>query len=178
MQERLNFLGIAGEVMSCDLLPSETLGAHYQGDVFDVLDYPWDMMIAHPPCTHLAVSGARHFAEKKLDGRQYAGASFFMRLVRQSEHIPMRAFENPVCIISSLWRKPNQIIQPWEHGHGETKAICLWLEGLPLLRPSNVVSGREPRIHHMPPSKDRGKLRSRFFEGIASAMAHQWIRQD
>jgi hypothetical protein len=129
-------------------------------------------MIAHPPCTHLSVSGARHFAEKRQDGRQQAAASFFMMLARAP--IPRIAIENPVCIMSGLWRKPDQIIQPWQFGHGETKATCLWLKGLPKLRPTSIVEGREARIHKMPPSEDRWKLRSTTFAGIAEAMADQW----
>jgi len=160
--------------MSCDLLPTDAPGPHYQGDVFDVIDYPWDLMIAHPPCTDLSVSGAKHFAAKRLVGRQQAGASFFMALVRRSAHIPMVAIENPVCVMSRLYRKPDQIIQPWQFGHGETKATCLWLKGLPPLKPTNIVEGRENRIHRMPSSPDRWKERSKTFEGIAAAMANQW----
>ena len=163
------------DAMSCDLLPAETPGQHYQGDVRDVLDYPWDLMIAHPPCTHLSVSGARHFAEKRMDGRQQSAVSFFMALARAP--IPKIAIENPVCIMSSMWRKPDQIIQPWQFGHGETKATCLWLKGLLPLRPTDVVEGRENRIHRMPPSVDRWKERSRTFQGIAEAMAEQWGRE-
>ena len=162
------------EAMSCDLLPTDVPGPHYQGNVFDVIDYPFDLMIAHPPCTHLSVSGSRHFAAKKMDGRQQAAVSFFMRIVRQSAHIPMTAIENPVCIMSSMYRKPDQIIQPWQFGHGETKATCLWLKGLPLLQPTNIVEGREARIHRMPPSPDRWKERSKTFQGIADAFARQW----
>lgn len=168
------FIKRGHEAVSCDLLPTDAPGPHYHGDLFDVIDYPWDLMIAHPPCTHLAVSGARHFDEKKLDGRQYAAVSFFMRLVRRTAHIPRVAIENPVCVMSSLWRKPDQIIQPWQFGHGETKATCLWLRGLPPLKPTNIVEGRESRIHKMPPSDDRWKLRSETYEGIANAMADQW----
>lgn len=162
------------EAMSCDLLPTNEPGPHYQGDLFDVIDYPWDMLIAHPPCTHLAVSGSRHFADKKMDGRQQAAVSFFMQIVRRSAHIPRVAIENPVCIMSSMWRKPDQTIQPWMFGHGETKATCLWLKGLPKLRPTDIVEGREARIHKMPPSADRWKLRSETYPGIAQAMADQW----
>ena len=168
------FIRSGHDAMSCDLLPTDSPGPHYHGDVFDVIDYPWDLMIAHPPCTHLSVSGSRHFAVKKLDGRQQAAVSFFMRLIRQSAHIPMVAIENPVCIMSSLYRKPDQIIQPWQFGHGETKATCLWLKGLTLLQPTNIVEGREARIHRMPPSPDRWKERSKTFQGIADAMASQW----
>jgi hypothetical protein len=166
------FIALGHDAMSCDLLPTDVDGPHYQGDVRDVFDYPWDLMIAHPPCTHLSVSGARHFAEKQQDGRQQAAASFFMMLARAP--IPRIAIENPVCIMSSLWRKSDQIIQPWQFGHGETKATCLWLKGLPKLRPTSIVEGREARIHKMPPSEDRWKLRSTTFAGIAEAMADQW----
>ena len=144
------------------------------GDIFDVIDYPWDLAIMHPPCTHTAVSGAKHFAAKRLDGRQYAGISFIMALVRRSMHIPCVAIEQPVSILSSLWRKPDQIIQPWQFGHGETKATCLWLRGLPLLVPTNVVDGREARIHKMAPSDDRAEKRSETFAGVAEAFASQW----
>lgn len=163
------------DAMSCDLLPSETEGQHYQGDVRDVLDYPWDLMVAHPPCTHLSVSGARHFEAKRMDGRQQVAVSFFMLLARAP--IPRIAIENPVCVMSSLWRKPDQVIQPWQFGHGETKATCLWLKGLPRLQPTQIVDGREARIHRMPPSAERWKERSRTFVGIAAAMASQWGRE-
>ena len=162
------------EAMSCDLLPTDAPGPHYQGDVFDVIDYPWDLMIAHPPCTHLAVSGSRHFKTKRIDGRQQASVSFFMALHRRSAHIQRVAIENPVCIMSSMWRKPDQIIQPWQFGHGETKATCLWLKGLPPLKPTDIVDGREARIHRLPPTADRWKIRSETYTGIARAMADQW----
>lgn len=168
------FAKLGHEAVSCDLLPTESLGSHYMGDLFDVIDYPWDLAIFHPPCTDIAVSGSRHFEQKKLDGRQYAAVSFFMQIVRRSAHIPKLAIENPVCIMSSLYRKPDQIIQPWMFGHGETKATCLWLKNLPLLIPTNVVPGRDARIHKMPPSKDRWKLRSLTYQGVADAMASQW----
>ena len=170
------FLRGGHEAMSCDIIETESPGPHYKGDLFDVIDYPWDLAIFHPPCTHLSVSGSRHFAEKKMDGRQQAAVSFFMRIIRQSAHIPKVAIENPVCIMSSLYRKPDQIIQPWMFGHGETKATCLWLKGLPLLTPTEIVEGREARIHRMPPSADRWKERSRTFQGIADATASQWGR--
>lgn len=166
------FIARGHDAMSCDLLPTERPGPHYRGDVRDVLDYPWDMAIFHPPCTDLSVSGARHFAAKRMDGRQQASASFFLKLAKCE--IPKIAIENPVCIMSTLWRRPDQIIQPWMFGHGETKATCLWLIGLPPLRATNVVHGREARIHKMPPSADRGKLRSQTYQGIADAMADQW----
>lgn len=166
------FLAAGHEAMSCDLLPTEAPGPHYQGDVRDLLHYPWDLMIGHPPCTHLSVSGARHFEAKRLDGRQQAAVSFFMELARAP--IPMIAIENPVCVMSSLYRKPDQVLQPWQFGHPETKATCLWLKNLPLMRPTDIVEGREARIHRMPPSPDRWKLRSATYPGIARAMATQW----
>jgi hypothetical protein len=166
------FLKVGHEAMSCDLLPTDVPGPHYQGDVRDVLDYPWDLMIAHPPCTDLSVSGARHFPAKQKNGRQQASASFFLSMAKAE--IRRIAIENPVCIMSSLWRKPDQVIQPWQFGHGETKATCLWLKGLPKLTPTNIVAGRENRIHRMPPSPDRWKERSKTFQGIADAMAAQW----
>ena len=159
--------------MSCDLLPTDAAGPHYEGSLFDVIDYPWDLMIAHPPCTHLAVSGSRHFDAKRMDGRQQSAVAFFMQLVRRSEHIKRVAIENPVCVMSSLYRKPDQVIQPWMFGHGETKATCLWLKNLPKLLPTEIVEGREQRIHMMPPSADRWKLRSETYLGIATAMAEQ-----
>lgn len=168
------FRALGHDAISCDLLPTDAPGPHYQGDVRDLLDYPFDLLIAHPPCTHLSVSGARHFEEKRLDGRQQASASFFLNLARASiQHV---AIENPVCVMSSLWRKPDQVIQPWQFGHGETKATCLWLKNLPPLKPTAVVEGREQRIHKMPPSPDRWKERSKTFPGIAAAMAEQWSK--
>lgn len=166
------FIARGHDALSCDLLPTEAPGPHYQGDVRDVLDYPWDVMIAHPPCTDLSVSGARHFAAKRMDGRQQASASFFMMLAKAD--IPCIAIENPVCIMSSLWRRPDQVLHPWQHGHGETKATCLWLKGLPPLAPTNIVPGREARVHRMPPGPDRWKKRSATYPGIAAAMADQW----
>lgn len=166
------FIARGHDALSCDLLPTEAPGPHYQGDVRDVLDYPWDVMIAHPPCTDLSVSGARHFAAKRMDGRQQASASFFMMLAKAD--IPCIAIENPVCIMSSLWRRPDQVLHPWQHGHGETKATCLWLKGLPPLVPTDIVPGREARVHRMPPGPDRWKKRSATYPGIAAAMADQW----
>lgn len=168
------FIRMGHDAMSCDILPTDKPGPHYQGDLFDVIDYPWDLAIFHPPCTHLSVSGSRHFEAKRMDGRQQAAVSFFMRIVRASAHIPKTGIENPVCIMSSLYRKPDQIIQPWQFGHGETKATCLWLKGLPLLVPTDIVEGREERIHRMPPSPTRWKERSKTFSGVATAMAKQW----
>ena len=156
--------------MSCDLLPSESPGLHYQGDVMDILNLDWNLMIAHPPCTHLAVSGSRWFKDKQQEQQE---ALEFVRVLMESP-IPMIALENPVSIISSRIRKPDQIIQPWQFGHGETKATCLWLKGLPKLVPTDVVEGREARVHRMPPGPNRWKERSRTFQGIAEAMATQW----
>lgn len=166
------FIARGHDAVSCDLLPTEAPGPHYQGDVRDVLDYPWDLAVFHPPCTDLSVSGARHFAAKRMDGRQQASASFFMMLAKAD--IPCIAIENPVCIMSSLWRKPDCVLQPWQFGHGETKATCLWLKGLPPLIPTNIVAGRDARVHRMPPSPDRWKKRSATYPGIAVAMADQW----
>ena len=159
--------------VSCDLLPSDNRqGWHVQGDVLALLTQDWDLLIAHPPCTHLAVSGARHFAAKKESGVQQEALNFVRALL--DAPIPRIALENPVSIISSQIRKPDQVIQPWQYGHGETKATCLWLKGLPKLRPTNIVDGREARVHRLPPSPDRWKLRSTTYAGIAAAMADQW----
>lgn len=166
------FIKKGHEAISCDILPTDSPGPHYEGDIFDIINDGWDLMIAHPPCTDLAVSGARYFAAKKADGRQQKSIDFFMALA--NSNIPKYAIENPICIMSSIWRKPDQIIQPWMFGHGETKATCLWLKGLDKLSPTNVVDGREQRIHKLPPSKDRWKIRSTTFQGIADAMAEQW----
>lgn len=163
------------DAWSCDLLEAEDGSPHhYQADVFLTLNQtkPWDLLIAHPPCTHLSVSGARHFEAKRADGRQQEAIDFFLRIAAMP--VPRIAIENPVCIMSSIWREPDQIIQPHQFGHGETKATCLWLKGLPLLKPTNNVPGREPRVHFMPPGPNRWKERSRTFEGIAEAMADQW----
>lgn len=158
------------DAWSCDLLPSEKPGNHYQRDVLEVLGEGWDLMIAHPPCTHLAVSGARWFKEKEREQRE--ALEFVEKLL--SANIEKIALENPVSVISSKIRKPDQIIQPWQFGHGETKATCLWLKNLPNLTPTKVVEGRENRIWKMPPGENRWKERSRTFEGIARAMAEQW----
>ena len=158
------------DAWSCDVLPSESPGQHYQGDVRDFLEAGWDLLIAHPPCTHLAVSGARWFKDKKDE--QAHGLGFVMQIARAN--VRRIAIENPVSILSSCWRKPDQIIQPWQFGHGETKATCLWLIDLPRLKPTQIVEGREPRVHYMPPSEDRAKERSRTLPGVAAAMADQW----
>ena len=158
------------DAVSCDLLPSERAGWHYQGEVENLLGEGWDLMIAHPPCTHLAVSGARWFKDKQ---QEQVKALAFVQLLLDAP-IPRIALENPVSIISSRIRKPDQIVQPWQYGHGETKATCLWLKGLPPLKPTNVVEGREQRVHRMAPGPNRWRERSRTFTGIAEAMALQW----
>lgn len=172
---RQAFRAMGHDAWSCDLYePAEDNSPnHFTADALEIAhSHVWDLMVAHPPCTHLSVSGARHFAAKRADGRQQAAIQFFLALARAP--IARIAIENPVCIMSSIWRKPDQTLQPWQYGHGETKATCLWLKNLPPLVPTNIVSGREARIHKMPPSPSRWKERSRTFEGIAQAMAQQW----
>lgn len=144
----------------------------------EIIDYDFDLVIAFPPCTHLASSGARWFPEKRADGRQQEGIDFFMKFVEfhKQTGVPV-AIENPIGIMSTKYRKPDQIIHPWQFGHPETKATCLWLHGLPKLKPTDIVEGREPRVWKMPPSKDRWKLRSLTYRGIASAMSEQWTPQ-
>jgi site-specific DNA-cytosine methylase len=164
------FIAQGHDAISCDLLPTDAPGPHYQGDVRDILNDGFDLMIAHPPCTHLAVSGARWFKDKQ---KEQAEALDFVRLLLNAP-IDKIALENPISIISSRIRKPNQIIQPWQFGHGETKATCLWLKNLPCLVPTNIVEGREAKVHRMSPSPDRWKLRSATYKGIAQAMAEQW----
>lgn len=166
------FSKLGHDAWSCDLLETEIPGNHLQCDVREILGDGWDMMIAHPPCTHLAVSGARWFKYKQ---KEQAEALEFVRLLLDAP-IERIALENPISIISSQIRKPDQIIQPWQFGHGETKATCLWLQNLPKLQPTNIVDGREQRIWKMPPGPNRWKERSRTFEGIAQAMANQWGR--
>jgi len=159
------------DAWSCDLLECESDSSwHYQRPVEEVLQIGWDLMIAHPPCTHLAVSGSRHFHRKQ---REQAEALDFVRFLMAAP-IPRWCIENPVSVISSAIRAPDQIIQPWQFGHGETKATCLWLQNLPRLRSTKVVPGREARVYMMPPSTDRWKERSRTYEGIADAMGAQW----
>lgn len=160
------------DAWSCDLLPTTRPGQHITGDVRRILSDGWDLLIAHPPCTYLAVSGARWFKDRLAE---QADAIDFVRLLLSAD-IPRVALENPVGVISSRIRKPDQIIQPWQFGHGETKATCLWLKNLPKLTPTDVVSGREQKVHRMPPSPDRWKLRSLTYPGIAHAMAEQWGR--
>lgn len=169
------FRKLGHDVWSVDLYEPAEDGSPYHviGDALTLAyGQHWDMMIAHPPCTDLAVSGARHFAAKRADGRQQAALAFVQALM--DAPIPRICIENPISIISTQIRKPDQIIQPWMFGHGETKATCLWLQGLPLLTPTDVVDGREARVHRMPPSPTRWKDRSRTYQGIADAMAAQW----
>ena len=169
---RRAFRALGHEAWSCDLLPAEDGSEHHiQDDVtYHLEDYNWHLMIAHPPCTHLSVSGARWFKEKAAE---QAEALEFVRALLDAP-IPRIALENPVSVISSKIRKPNQIIHPWMFGHGEVKATCLWLKNLPPLAPTMVVEGREPRVWKMGPSPDRWKERSRTMPGIAAAMAAQW----
>lgn len=164
------FIARGHEAVSCDLLETDRPGPHHRGDVREILGDGFDLMIAHPPCTHLASSGARWFKDKVEEQQEALG---FVRLLLDAP-IERIALENPVGIISTRIRKPDQIIQPWQFGHGETKATCLWLENLPRLVPTDVVEGREARVHRMPPSKDRWKLRSVTYAGVAEAMAAQW----
>jgi len=167
------FRRLGHKAWSCDLLPAEDGSEfHIQDDAIAVIEesHGWDLMIAHPPCTHLAVSGARHFYRKAKE--QAEALEFVQRLM--DAPIGKIAVENPISIISSRIRKPDQIIQPWMFGHGETKATCLWLKGLPNLEPTDIVAGREARVHRMPPGPDRWRERSRTFSGIAQAMAQQW----
>ena len=179
--------------MSCDIEPSESKnsGDHYQGDVLEILDHNWDLMIAHPPCTHLASSGAKHFAQKIADGRQQQGVDFFMRLAEAN--IPKIAIENPVGVMSTKWRKPDQIIQPWQFGDEAQKSTCLWLKNLPELVPTKIVGKGDfyisPKGKRLPAwygdaaidgkkvaygSPEMKKIRNRTFQGIANAMAEQW----
>ena len=164
------FTSVGHEAVSCDILATEANGLHYQGDVLDILDGDWDLMIAHPPCTYLAVSGARWFKHRQKEQQEAIG---FVRKLMNAR-IKRIAIENPVGVLSTKIRKPEQIIQPWQFGHGETKATCLWLKGLPQLVATDIVDGRENRIHKMSPGKDRSKLRSLTYKGVAEAMANQW----
>jgi hypothetical protein len=166
------FIAAGHSAMSCDLLPTDVPGPHYHGDVRDVLHDGWDLMVAHPPCTHLSVSGARHFAAKRASGVQDEALAFVRLLM--AAPIPRICVENPVSIISSRIVPATQTIQPWQFGHGETKATCLWLLNLPPLESTQIVEGRDPRVHMMPPGPNRWKERSTTYAGIAQAMAQQW----
>ena len=171
------FLKIGHEAISCDLLPSERPGPHVQGGgVLELIKHErFDLAIFHPPCTDLAVSGARWFKEKRADGRQQRALAFVEALL--GADIPRIALENPVSVISTYIQKPSQYIQPWQYGHGETKRTGLWLKNLPLLKPTKIVEGREQRVWKMGPSPERWRERSRTLEGIAEAMATQWGRE-
>jgi hypothetical protein len=177
---RDSFLRGGHDAMSCDLKDTEKPGPHYKGDLFDVIDYPWDIAIVHIPCTNTSVSGARWFKDKRMDGRQQASVSLFLKAWKACEHIPKVAFEHPVSIISTLFRKPDQTIQPhqfWagEHGKGEVKATCLWLKGLPKLVPTTPDEpGRVQAVWLMGPSETRATDRSRTNPGTADAMVEQW----
>lgn len=165
------FRKLGHDAFSCDLLESEDESHfHIQGDVLSLLTDGWDLAIFHPPCTHLAVSGSRWFKDKV---REQAEALVFVQMLMDAP-IHRIAIENPISVISSRIRKPDQIIQPWQFGHGEIKATCLWLKNLPKLTPTNVVEGRDAKVHRMPPGPDRWKNRSRTYLGIAEAMATQW----
>ena len=179
------FIARGHDAMSCDLEPTDAPGPHYQGDVRDVLSNGWDLIVAHPPCTHLAVSGARWFPEKRADGRQQAAIEFFLLLANAPA--PRIAVENPVGIMSSLYGEPTQVIQPWQFGHPEFKATCWWLKNLPALKPTEILTpptNDSPewnawnRVHKCPPGPMRAKLRSWRFPKIAAAMAAQWGRLD
>jgi hypothetical protein len=186
------FIARGHDAMSCDLLPTDAPGPHYQGNVFDIINDGWDLMIAHPPCTYLTVSGNKWLKDQPsrksgvLVGEQRRKArvealAFVYGLWKSI--IPMVCIENPIGVLSSLFRKPDQVIQPWMFGHGETKATCFWLRGLPLLQPTHRDNdlfckpepmGRLQRLHLLPPSADRWKIRSKTYQGIADAMAEQW----
>lgn len=171
---REEFTKLGHYAVSCDLIDTEIPGNHYKGDVFDIINDGWDMMIAFPPCTHLAISGAKHFKEKREKNLILPALQFVCDLMNCN--IEKVCIENPVGLINSKIEKPTQIIQPWQFGHGETKKTCLWLYDLPPLIPTNIVEGRENRIHKMPPSPERGKIRSKTYIGIARAMALQWCK--
>jgi len=170
------FLEAGHDAISCDLLPTESPGPHITGDVIPMLTKHWDLIIAHPPCTYLANSGVRWLHEQPGRwGLMQQGAEFFRRFLETD--CPRVAIENPVMhghARKIIGGGQTQSVQPWQFGHGETKRICLWLRGLPKLEPTETVEGREARVHRMPPSPDRWKERSRFFPGVAKAMANQW----
>ena len=182
------FKALGHDAWSCDILPTEIEGQHYQGDIFDILDQNWDLMIAHPPCTHLAVSGAAWFKEKIADGRQQTALDFVQKLM--DAPIPKICIENPVSVISSKIRKPDQIIQPYQYGHGAMKTTCLWLNNLPKLVPTKIVEpeyiitkkgDKYPKWSYDTfrlPKETRAKERSKTFSGIAEAMANQWGQSD
>ena len=169
------FLRQGHDAISCDILPTESPGPHYQGDVFDILGDGFDLIIAHPPCTRLCNSGVMWLAKRNLWEDMRAGALFFKKIL--ANKCSKIAIENPIMhkyAVEIIGRRQDQVIQPWMFGHGETKATCFWLKGLPKLIPTNIVTGREQRLHFLPPSKDRAKLRAKTYQGIAEAMASQW----
>jgi hypothetical protein len=170
------FIAQGHDAISCDILPTDSPGPHYQGDVFNIIDQDWDLMIAHPPCTYLTNSGVRWLHERpERWGQLKDGAEFFKGLLEAN--IPKIAVENPIMhkyAVEVIGRRQDQIVQPWQFGHGETKATGFWLKGLPKLQPTDIVQGRQQRLHLLPPSKDRWKLRSTTYQGIADAMALQW----
>ena len=170
------FIEKGHDAISCDLLETELKGPHLKGHVYSALQFDWDLIIAHPPCTYLCNSGVRWLHE--IEGRRFdmklAGIFFKKLLDADCQRI---CVENPIphkYALEIIGRKYDQIIQPWQFGHGETKATCLWLKGLPELKPTKIVKGRDQRIHKMSPGEDRGKLRSITYQGIADAMADQW----
>jgi hypothetical protein len=170
------FIKMGHDAISCDLLPTDSPGPHYQGDVFDIIGGGYDLMIAHPPCTYLCNSGV-HWLHKDISRwpKLFDGAEFFKKLLNAP--IPRIAIENPIMHKygkSIIGATQSQVIQPWMFGHGETKATCLWLKGLPLLQPTNIVDGRVGRMHKLPPTEDRWKIRSETYQGIADAMSQQW----
>lgn len=177
------FIKLGHDAISCDLLPTDKPGPHYEGDVFNIINDGFDLMIAHPPCTYLTVSANKWYKDQpeRKSGTLVGAArraareesiEFFTRLYNCN--IPHIAIENPIGVLSSRFRKPDQVLQPWMFGHGETKATCLWLKNLSLLNATNIVDGREQRLHLLPKTPDRWKIRSITFQGIADAMAEQW----
>ena len=182
---RDEFIKLGHEAMSCDLLPTDVPGPHYTGDVFDIINDGWDLMIAFPPCTHLALSGSQWFEQKRKDGRQQEALEFVKALMLAP--IDKIAIENPIGIMSTMYRKPNQIIHPWQFGHEASKSTCLWLKGLDNLKPTDIVdkgefvtykSGKRMTKWYADaaskPPKERAKIRNTTFQGIADAMAEQW----
>jgi len=169
------FLALGHDAMSCDLLPSDVGGPHYQGDVRDILGGEWDLMVGHPPCTRLCNSGVCWLEKRNLWGDMEEGAAFFKLLM--DADIPRIAIENPIphgYALKIIGRRYDQIIHPWQFGHGESKATCLWLKNLPPLLPTCYVTTREQRLHRLPPGPDRWKERSKTYQGFADAMAQQW----
>lgn len=170
------FIARGHEAISCDLLPTDKPGPHYQGDVFDIIKEGFDLMIAHPPCTYLTNSGVSWLHKRPERWAQLDDGAAFFKALLEAE-IPKIAVENPIMhkyAVERIGRKQDQVVQPWQFGHGETKGTGFWLKNLPLLKPTNIVEGREQRLHRLPPSADRWKIRSTTFQGIADAMAEQW----